>query len=254
MRGADILVARTGDTFDLPQVTDLSELGLPGAREHFMGSVDGCLCRVVAAPLGAEAPEGWSFEGVRALFPAFPQGFFPAAARALEIAGWDREHRFCGVCGNPTALKRGERAFECTACGHLAYPRISPAVIVAVVRGNQILLARSRRFPTGMYSVLAGFVEPGETLEQCVAREVLEETGVEVKNLRYFDSQPWPFPHSLMIAFTAEWAGGEIRPDPSEIADAGWFTVDSFPKLPDPLSVARRLINWFAAGPGKVGA
>ena len=251
MRGGELLVARSGDSFDLPCAADLSHLGFGGERSHLMGHVDGTACRVASVPLNSEAPAGWSFEGVRGLFSVFPPGFFPAAARALGIAGWDREHRFCGVCGSPTALKPGERALECTACGHLAYPRISPAVIVAVVRGRQLLLARARRFPTGMYSVLAGFVEPGETLEQCVAREVREETGVEVKNLRYFASQPWPFPHSLMLAFTAEWAGGEIRPDPSEIADAGWYTVDTFPRLPDPLSVARRLINWFAEGPGR---
>ena len=251
IRGSDLLVSRSGESFDLPRAADISPLGFGAERSHLMGRLDGTPCRVVAAPLKAEAPAGWTFESVRGLFSAFPDGFFGAAARALGIAGWDREHRFCGVCGSPTALKRGERALECTACGHLAYPRISPAVIMAVVRDRQILLARARRFATGMYSVLAGFVEPGETLEDCVAREVREETGVEVKNLRYFASQPWPFPHSLMLAFTAEWAGGEIRPDPTEIADAGWFSADNFPKLPDPLSVARRLINWFAAGPGR---
>ena len=145
-------------------------------------------------------------------------------------------------------MKPGERALQCTACGYLSYPRISPAVIVAVVRGKSILLARARRFPPGMYSVLAGFVEPGETLEECVVREVREETGVEVKNIRYFASQPWPFPHSLMVAFTAEHASGEIRVDPEEIVDAGWYTVENFPHVPDPMTVARRLIDWFAAG------
>lgn len=216
-----------------------------------MGSVNGIACRVLAVPAQTEAPAGWSFEGVRGLFALISDSFFSAAARALEIAGWDRSHRFCGSCGSPTALKRGERALECTACGHLSYPRISPAVIVAVVRDSRILLARARRFPPDMYSVLAGFVEPGETLEECVAREVKEETGIEVRNLRYFASQPWPFPHSLMIAFTAEWAAGEITPDPAEIVDARWFTADTFPRLPDPITVARRLIDWFAAGPGR---
>jgi len=253
LRGGDLLVARSGDSFDLPRLVDVSDLGFSKAPEHLMGHVNGTPCRVVAVPLRSDAPAGWTFEGVRGLFSAFPEGFFRAAARALVIAGWDREHRFCGACGSPTSLKPGERALECTACGHLSYPRISPAVIVAVVKGRSILLARARRFPPDMYSVLAGFVEPGETLEECVAREVREETGVEVKNLRYFASQPWPFPHSLMLAFTAEWAGGEIRPDPSELADARWFTVDTFPRLPDSLTVARRLINWFAEGPGRTG-
>jgi NAD+ diphosphatase len=119
-----------------------------------------------------------------------------------------------------------------------------------VIRGRRILLARARRFPPGMFSVLAGFVEPGETLEECVVREVREETGIEVKNLRYFASQPWPFPHSLMVAFTAEHASGEIVVDPSEIVEADWFYADKLPDLPHPITVARRLINWFGAGPG----
>jgi NAD+ diphosphatase len=124
-------------------------------------------------------------------------------------------------------------------------------VIVAVIRGKRILLARARRFPPGFYSVLAGFVEPGETLEECVSREVREETGIEVKNLRYFASQPWPFPHSLMVAFTAEHAAGEITVDPSEIVEASWYSADALPHLPDPITVARKLIDWFVAGPDR---
>ena len=251
LRGNDLLVARNGDSFDLPLLSDPSSLCHSPDRAHLIGTADGTACRVLGVPVHTEPPKGWTFEGVRSLFASISDGFFSVAARAMEIADWDRSHRYCGACGSPTALKRGERALECTACGSLSYPRISPAVIMAVVRGREILLARARRFPTAMYSVLAGFVEPGETLEECVAREVQEETGVEVKNLKYFASQPWPFPHSLMIAFTAEYAGGEIHPDPTEIVDAQWFTVDTFPRLPDPISVARRLINWFAAGPGK---
>jgi NAD+ diphosphatase len=253
IRGSDLLVARNGESFDIPLLPDVAALSFSPERAHVMGAVDGIQCRVLGVPLQSEAPPGWGFEGVRGLFAAISDSFFSAAARALEIADWDRSHRFCGSCGSPTARKRGETAFECIACGHLSYPRISPAVIVAVVRDNRILLARAKRFAPGMYSVLAGFVEPGETLEECVAREVREETGIEVKNLRYFASQPWPFPHSLMVAFTSEWAAGEITPDPAEIVDARWFTVDTFPRLPDPITVARRLINWFAEGPGRLG-
>ena len=251
LRGDHLLVARNGASFDLPSDAQMPGLGLSTGRAHVMGTVGGTTCRVLGVSRDTEAPAGWSFEGVRSLFDAIPDGFFAAAARALEIADWDQSHRYCGTCGSPTVLKPGERALECTACGSLSYPRISPAVIVAVVRDRRILLARARRFPPTMYSVLAGFVEPGETLEQCVVREVREETGIDVKNLRYFDSQPWPFPHSLMVAFTAEYAGGEIQADDSEIVDANWFTADAFPDLPHPLSVARRLINWFAAGPGR---
>ena len=251
LRGSELLISPGGSGFELPHVPDVSLLGLSPERAHLFGSVEGTSCRVLGVSTDTPAPSGWEFQGVRSLFGAISESFFAAAARALEISEWDRTHRYCGSCGSPTALKPGERALECTACGHLSYPRISPAVIVAVVREDTILLARARKFPPDMYSVLAGFVEPGETLEECVVREVREETGVEVKNLRYFASQPWPFPHSLMVAFTAEHASGEIKVDPDEIVDAGWYTVDSFPNLPDPLTVARRLINWFAEGRAK---
>jgi NAD+ diphosphatase len=122
---------------------------------------------------------------------------------------------------------------------------MSPAIIVAVVRGRTILLGHAARFPGAMYSVLAGFVEPGESLEDCVRREVKEETGVKVKDIRYFGSQPWPFPNSLMVGFTAEYAGGEITMDEKEIVDARWFTADSLPTIPDKISIARKLIDWF---------
>jgi NAD+ diphosphatase len=137
----------------------------------------------------------------------------------------------------------GEAAMRCPACGLLAYPRISPAVMVLVRDGDKLLLARSPHFKPGVFSALAGFVEPGETLEQCAAREVREEVGIEIANLRYFDSQPWPFPNSLMVAFFADYAGGTIRPDPAEIAEAAWFSPDELPILPDPISISRRLID-----------
>jgi NAD+ diphosphatase len=145
---------------------------------------------------------------------------------------------------------------RCPACGLSSYPRLAPAIIIAVVRrtdnGPRLLLARNHRFPPGRYSVVAGFVEPGESLEECAEREVLEEVGIRIANLRYFGSQPWPFPHSLMVAFTAEYAGGAITLDGSEIADAGWFAADALPQLPPRMSIARRLIDWFAAEHGVV--
>ncbi|MGO9309061.1 MAG: NAD(+) diphosphatase [Spirochaetia bacterium] len=248
LRGSDLLVARDGSALDVPCTEDPSRLGYSSDRAHVIGSVGGIACRTLGVPGDANAPSGWAFEGVRSLFGTISERFFAVAARALEISEWDSTHRFCGSCGGHTTLKRGERALECTACGRLSYPRISPAVIVAVTRGERILLARARRFPPGLYSVLAGFVEPGETLEECVEREVREETGIEVKNLRYFASQPWPFPHSLMVAFTAEHVSGEIRVDPAELVDAHWYGADSLPRLPDPITVARKLIDWFTAG------
>jgi NAD+ diphosphatase len=142
-------------------------------------------------------------------------------------------------------LQEIERAKKCPNCGLLHFPRLAPAIIVAIERGDRLLMARSRRFTTGMYSVLAGFVEPGESLEETVAREVKEEVGISLKDIKYFGSQPWPFPHSLMIGFTATYASGEIVMDDSEIEDAGWFTVDSLPPLPGKISIARKLIDGF---------
>ena len=244
-QGTDLLVAKSAAEIRIPTLEGLDGIGMQPDRGHFLGTADGVPCRAVQAPQDLGPPEGWAFEGLRSLFGLLSDTFFSVAARALEILEWDRGHRFCGACGGATVPKDGERALECPRCGHLDYPRISPAVIVAVVREEKILLARARRFPPGFYSVLAGFVEPGETLEECVAREVREETGVDVKNLRYFRSQPWPFPHSLMIAFTAEHAGGEISVDESELVDAGWYAAGALPSVPDPITVARKLIDWF---------
>ena len=165
------------------------------------------------------------------------------AARAFQVVEWDRTHRYCGRCGNPTRDKERERAKQCPVCGYVAYPRISPAMMVLVTRNREVLLARANRFPGAMYSALAGFVEAGETVEDCIHREVREEVGIEVDDLSYFASQSWSFPHSLMIAYTAHYARGELRPDPSEIADVRWFGVDELPDLPSTVSIARRLID-----------
>jgi NAD+ diphosphatase len=246
-QGTNLLVARDTAKTCIP-FSDASGLGLGASPAIYLGMADGSPCRAVELPAGQPAPDGWYFEAMRSLFGLIGDRFFSVAARALQLLEWDRTHRYCGSCGGATNLKPGERARECPACGHLSYPRISPAVIMAVTRGNAILLARAARFAPDMYSVLAGFVEPGETLEQCVQREVREETGVEVKNIRYFASQPWPFPHSLMIAFTAEHAAGEICIDQVELVDAGWYTADALPSLPHPITVARRLIDSFCSG------
>ncbi|TVT58677.1 MAG: NAD(+) diphosphatase [Azoarcus sp. PHD] len=180
---------------------------------------------------------------VRALFGLAGAEAFALAGRATQLLDWQRNHRFCGRCGTPTHMAAGERVMTCSACGLVAYPRISPAVMVLIRRGEELLLARSPHFAPGVFSALAGFVEAGETLEQCAAREVREEVGIEITNLRYFHSQSWPFPNSLMLAFFADYAGGEITPEPSEIEAADWFLPSALPLLPAPLSIARQLID-----------
>jgi NAD+ diphosphatase len=189
------------------------------------------------------AAEGTRWAGLRSLFGVMSDDLVAIAGRAFQIADWDRSHRYCGVCATATLREAGERARRCPSCGHTAYPRISPAMMCLVTRGCQILLARNVNFPAGRYSALAGFLEAGESIEEAIAREVREEVGVEVCEPRYFASQSWPFPHSLMIAFTAEYAGGELKPNGHEIAEADWFTAGQLPQLPPRISIARALID-----------
>ena len=167
----------------------------------------------------------------------------PLLSYASQILTWAAEHRFCGRCGRPQQVAENERAMCCEHCATRQYPKLSPSMIVLVVRGDEILLARSPRFAPGVYSTLAGFVEPAESVEQCVIREVREEVGLEIRNLRYQGSQSWPFPHSLMLGFFADFAGGEIVPQLEEIEDARWFPHDALPPLPQPGSISRYLID-----------
>jgi NAD+ diphosphatase len=218
-------------------------LGAEAQRRLYLGSLGATQCWAAELPKDAAAPAGMSWEGLRTLFTVLDDAHFALAGRALQLVDWDRTHQFCGRCGAPTEAKRDERVRVCPACKLSAYPRVAPAVMALIRKQTQILLARSPHFPSGMYSALAGFVEPGESLEQCVAREVAEEVGVQVRNVRYFASQSWPFPHSLMIAFVCEWASGEIRPQDGEIEAANWFEVLQLPKLPSKISIARRLID-----------
>ena len=240
-----ILVRQGSATVDIPLLVRFEETGLSALRQHYLGRLEQEDCFAVEVAEDVSAPSGMSFEGLRQIYDRVDEDLFWLAARAIQIVEWDKTHQFCGRCGVPMKRLVAERAKECPQCGLLHFPRLAPAIIVLIERGEKALLARSRRFTTGMYSVLAGFVEPGESLEEAVVREVKEEVGVDVKDLRYFGSQPWPFPHSLMIGFTGTYAGGEIRIDEAEIEDAGWFTVDNFPPLPGKISIARKLVDWF---------
>ncbi|WP_136805774.1 NAD(+) diphosphatase [Desulfosediminicola flagellatus] len=169
--------------------------------------------------------------------------FWTIAGRASQILRWKNDHKHCGRCGTEMEEEHSELIRKCPQCGFFTYPRISPAVIMSVIKDDAILLGRSPRFPNGMFSVLAGFVEAGETLEEAVAREVKEEVDIDICDIQYIGSQPWPFPHSLMVAFTARYAGGEIQVDGREIEDANWFTPADLPRLPTKISIARKLID-----------
>lgn len=192
-------------------------------------------------------PEGCFWQSLRQFMLQADYPTFRMLAFAEQVGTWRSNHRFCGRCGSPTQQVAGERCMRCPECGLDSYARISPSMIVLVTRGDEILLARSPRFVAGVYSTLAGFVEPGESAEECVAREVREEVGIEVHNLHYLGSQGWPFPHSLMLGFHAEYAGGEIVPQADEIEDAAWFSIDNLPPLPMQRSIARYLIDLYVA-------
>jgi NAD+ diphosphatase len=218
----------------------IEEGALP-EQAHFLGSLDGLPCVAVEEPDEAGTV---GFEGLRRLWGQVGPQVWAIAGRAVQIVDWDVAHRFCGRCGSPTGPMADQRARHCPQCGLDAYPRIAPAVIVLVERDDgRALLARNASFSEPFYSCLAGFVEPGETLEEAVHREVREEVGIEVCDLRYFASQPWPFPHSLMVGFTARLASGELRPDGREITEAAWFTASDLPRLPGEISIARALVE-----------
>ncbi len=248
VRGRDVLVVENAGSVGVPRLARLDAVGLEQEASHYLGSLDQIACYAVHVAEDAGAPEGMAFQPLRPVILGLEEDLAGIAGLAVQIVEWDRTHRFCGRCGTPTENARGERAKRCPACRLLAFPRVSPAMIVRVTRGEEILLARGRRFADPMYSVLAGFVDPGESLEECVRREVREEAAIEVEDIRYFGSQPWPFPHSLMVGFTARWAGGEIRIDPEELMDAGWFRADALPAVPPKQSIARQLIDAFVDG------
>ena len=247
-QGRELLTKNQNEHHSVLRSSDLEAFHLAPEQGQFVGSLDGRQCYAGELPKGAPVSDPLTLQGLRTLFGQVEEDIFWIAGLSSQLVYWNRNHLYCGRCGNPTENKVDERAKSCPECGLVNYPRLSPAIIVAVIKNDQILLAHSQRFPAKFFSVLAGFVEPGETLEECVQREVGEEVGIGLKNIRYFGSQPWPFPDSLMIAFTAEYAGGEIEIDPSEIVHAGWFSAESLPPIPPKLSIARQLIDWFSGG------
>lgn len=180
---------------------------------------------------------------LRSLLLQVDPQLFNIASRAWQVALFLRTHKFCGQCGNTMENVGWELAMQCHRCQHRTYPRVSPCIIVAIRKHNQILLAQGKHHKNGFHSTLAGFVESGESLEQAVHREVMEEVGIKIKNLQYFSSQPWPFPHQLMCGYLAEFDSGEIQIDEKEIASADWFEFDDLPLIPPKFSIAGHLIE-----------
>jgi len=245
VRDQKVLIDLRGDEPTIPRKKEVSGLNLDEADVYRIGMNSGMPCDAYRVPAATEPPRDMSFTGLRKLFGVLSPEHYSMAVRAMGIINWDRTCRFCSACGSQLSRHASIFAKECEACGFTMFPRISPAVIVAVERNGKILLARASRFAENLYSVLAGFAEPGESLEDTVRREIREEVGIEVKDIRYFGSQPWPYPDSLMIGFTASWASGELKVDDDEITDARWFSVEELPLIPHRVSIARSLIDAF---------
>jgi len=233
------------DECSVPYVGSLAELDLSPVRTQYLGTLQGHPCYSAEVSPDTVAPEGMSFREMMSLYGVLDEDIFLLAGKAIQIMNWDQTHQYCGRCGHKTQTLQDERAKKCPVCGFMSYPRISPAVITAVLKDDKILLTHYAAFRGNMHTIIAGFVEPGETLEECVKREILEEVGIQVRNIKYFRSQPWPFPNSLMIGFTAEYESGEISVDEKEVSEAGWYDVNSLPELPPKMSIAREIIDWF---------
>lgn len=194
-----------------------------------------------------EAPKNALWLDLKELIDILDPLEFEKAGKASQLLLWDRSTQFCGECGTKTFEKKNERAKECPSCHSLFYPKISPVVMALVYHGEKILLARGPHFPKEMMSVLAGFVDPGETLEQCIKREIFEEVGLLIDKIEYISSSAWPFPNSLLIGFKCRYLSGEISIDPSEIEFADWYSRDNLPKLPPQKSLSKILIDRFFA-------
>lgn len=243
--GSKILVISENNACRIPYMKYPAQAGLSVIRTQYLGLFDGKPCYSAELSTEEAVPAGMTFIELRALYDFIAEDLFLLAGKAYQIIGWDQTHQFCGRCGSPTEDLQGERAKICPKCSFISYPRICPAVITAVRKGDQLLLAHAKHFKEGMYSLIAGFVEAGETLEEAVQREIMEEVGIRVKNIQYLGSQPWPFPNSMMLGFTAEYESGEIHVDGVEITDANWYGKDTLPGLPSEVSIARKIINWW---------
>lgn len=240
-----LLVKKKGDKFYIPKYKDLKGiLTEPGLK--YITMYEGHTCYGERLKESFVTEENFELIEIREItyLTGNPE-WFMIAGTANHILHWYSMNQFCGRCGHKTYEKDDERAKVCPDCGNIIYPRISPATITLVKKDDKILLAHNKNFKSGLYSLIAGFVEPGETLEHCVEREIQEEVGIKVKNITYFTSQPWPFPESLMLAFTAEYDSGDITVDQTEITDAAWFNADSLPDIPSTDSVAGKLIRWY---------
>ena len=238
-----LLVRKEDGELKIPLFDEVIKLNIQYENEFFLGELGGKSCFAVEVLEEITLPEDFELIPLYEMGALLDEELFLVSGRANQILNWDNTHRFCGKCGSKTENKKDELAKVCPNCNHVMYPVICPAIIVAVTKGEEILLAHNRGFKNNMYSLIAGFVEAGEDLKSTVKREVFEEVGIKVKNITYYKSSPWSFPNSLMIGFFAEYESGEINVDGNEIVHADWFTKDNFPNIPKKFTLARKLID-----------
>ncbi|MDR3630165.1 MAG: NAD(+) diphosphatase [Desulfocapsaceae bacterium] len=247
LRQGQVLI-RKGNT-DIRPLTEDGKALCSGA-ETILPLSKGQKNRDFAVQLHPDTEPGPGFEWIplRSLVGRLDAASFDRWGRAAQILNWQKTHRYCGACGAATVEHPSELARVCPSCSLTWYPRIAPCIIVLIARGKEILLARSPHFRPGMYSTLAGFIEPGESVESTMQREISEEVAIRIKNFRYFGSQPWPFPGQLMLGFFADYDSGEIQIDGVEISDAGWYRAENLPLIPEEGTIAGRMIRCHLAG------
>ena len=242
-RGRDLLVR---EDLTLPTVAQIDAAEIEAVRTQYLGRLDGRDCYSAELPMGDDTRDGFRFANLHMLYATLDEATHAIAGRAVQIVEWDRTHQHCGACAEPTEVSENDRSRSCPKCKIPMYPRLAPAMIVSVERDDEILLARSPHFPPGIQSVLAGFVEPGESAEEAVIREVFEETAIVVQDVEYFSSQAWPFPNSLMLGFRARYASGEIAVDGVEIEEAAWYKASAMPSMfPGRVSISQWLVHDF---------
>lgn len=239
-----VLIEKQPDGYHVP-AGENPPVALPeGNGIHHIGEINGLAAQAYAIgePVEGDAHSRRRMMDLRASFDVLPPEEYRMAGKASQILTWEKNSRYCPACGVPTVPSH-PTARRCPRCGQEFYPRISPAVIVLIRKGDSILLVHARNFRGSFKGLVAGFLEPGETLEECVHREVMEETGLRIKNLTYFGSQPWPYPSGIMVGFHADYAGGTIKLQDEELNAGSFFTRDNLPEIPKKLSIARKLID-----------
>ncbi|MFK7932776.1 MAG: NAD(+) diphosphatase [Saprospiraceae bacterium] len=246
----DIVLYIWDHKMHIPRADHFPDINGKPLHQFYLGKLHDMNCYAVEIADETRLPEDFKAVNLRLLYDQLGDDIFFTAGYGYQMIHWNRTSKYCGRCGHENALQKNETAKKCPNCSLVLYPRISPAVIMSVIKDDKILLAHNARGKRGFYSVLAGFVEPGETLEDCVRREIKEEVNLEVKNIRYFGSQPWPFPDSLMIGFISEYASGEVILEEEELDDYGWFTKDNLPEIPSKISISRALIDDWIKGEG----